>query len=389
MNHVSPRQLRGGWLGVDIFFVLSGYLITSILLNQYNANGRIDLRTFYERRLRRLLPALILLLAVVGIVKRLAPNAAGFGDVRGDGASALAYIANWHFIAVGASYFNVFAPSPLRHLWSLAIEEQFYIVWPMLMLLVLKRFGLRGGWRSAIVPLPRRRWRWRSFTAAATRSRVRTSGPTRTRTGCCSAARSVFSVNTTSGCRTRESSALGLAGIAFAFVRLDGTAPLAYRGGIAAVGLLTALVIAALVASDGKGPAAWALQQKPIVGLGLISYGVYLWHWPILEFVTADRVGISGWQLIVVQLGLTLAISIASFVLIERPVRSGWPKPQLSWIAARPRWWPWWWSSCSSCPPSGRRSRSPIRRRVRGPGNGTPSADPRSGPAASACHARR
>src|SRR6185437_9596718 len=137
-NHFSPRQLRGGWLGVDIFFVLSGYLITTLLLDEHAAHGRLDLRAFYSRRIRRLLPALILLLLIVSAVTRAAPNTPGFGDVRGDGASALAYFANWHFIAVGASYFNAFAPSPLRHLWSLSIEEQFYIVWPILLLFVLK-----------------------------------------------------------------------------------------------------------------------------------------------------------------------------------------------------------------------------------------------------------
>src|SRR3954470_17107381 len=130
VNHARPSTLAGGWLGVDMFFVLSGFLITSLLLAEHARGGRINLRRFYARRARRLLPALFLLLAGLAVVARLAPGMAGFADFRGDGAAALAYIANWHFIAAGASYFDAFAPSPLRHLWSLAIEEQFYFVWP-------------------------------------------------------------------------------------------------------------------------------------------------------------------------------------------------------------------------------------------------------------------
>ena len=139
VNHLRPNALPGGWLGVDVFFVLSGYLITSLLLTERTATGRIDLGRFYSRRARRLLPALFLVLVGVTVAARLAPDAPGFNDLRYDGLSALAYVANWHFIASGAKYFNALTPSPLQHLWSLSIEEQFYLAWPIALVLVLRR----------------------------------------------------------------------------------------------------------------------------------------------------------------------------------------------------------------------------------------------------------
>ena len=144
VNHLRPNALPGGWLGVDVFFVLSGFLITSLLLAEHRATGRVDLRHFYSRRARRLLPALFLLLVVLAIVARIAPDAAGFQGLRGDGLSALGYVANWHFVLAGTSYFGAFAPSPLRHLWSLSVEEQFYLLWPLALVVVLRRHGARA-----------------------------------------------------------------------------------------------------------------------------------------------------------------------------------------------------------------------------------------------------
>ena len=151
VNHLRPHALPGGWLGVDIFFVLSGYLITTLLLREHEQRGRLDLGRFYSRRARRLLPALFLLLGVVAVVARFSPDEPGFTGLRGDGFAALGYVANWRFIATGASYFNTFAPSPLRHLWSLAVEEQFYLLWPLVLILVLRRHGPRAVGVTAVV----------------------------------------------------------------------------------------------------------------------------------------------------------------------------------------------------------------------------------------------
>ena len=132
--------LRGGFLGVDLFFVLSGYLITSILVAEHRRSGRIDLRAFWIRRARRLMPALLALVPAVGLYARSFAAPGELAQIRGDALATLAYVANWRAILVRRSYWEMFAaPSPLEHTWSLAIEEQFYVVWPLVALVVLRR----------------------------------------------------------------------------------------------------------------------------------------------------------------------------------------------------------------------------------------------------------
>jgi peptidoglycan/LPS O-acetylase OafA/YrhL len=331
VNHLRPTALPGGWLGVDVFFVLSGYLITSLLLREHAATGRVDLGHFYSRRARRLLPALFVLLGAVVIVARVVPDAPGFGDVRGDGFSALAYVANWHFVITHASYFSAFSPSALRHLWSLSIEEQFYLLWPLILILVLRRHGARAVAVLAGV----------LAAASAVDMALTYGGGNLTRAyfgtdahihgvliGCALAALGPVRSRWPA---PRAASVVALAGIVFAAVTMNGTDALAYRGGIAFVGVLTAVVIAATTA-PATGPATWILERKPLRGLGRISYGVYLWHWPVLLFVTAARAGVSGIPLTLMQLAITLALALASFFVAERPVLSGWPRPRWSWV---------------------------------------------------------
>ncbi len=136
--HGGVSWIPGGYLGVDVFFVLSGYLITTLLLRERVRSGTIDLRSFWTRRLRRLLPALLVLLAVVAVAIPFLVAAPERASVRGDALAALAYVANWRFILTDQSYFAG-APSPLRHLWSLSVEEQWYLVFPVVMAVVLRR----------------------------------------------------------------------------------------------------------------------------------------------------------------------------------------------------------------------------------------------------------
>ena len=148
--HDDYGTARGGFLGVDAFFVLSGFLITTLLVLEYRRNATISLSHFWSRRARRLLPALFLVLLFVAVYVHQDVAPWDRLSVRNDGLASLLYVANWRFIAVRHSYFELFAsPSPVRHMWSLAVEEQFYIVWPLVTLLCLKlaRGPVRGNGR--------------------------------------------------------------------------------------------------------------------------------------------------------------------------------------------------------------------------------------------------
>ena len=133
--HLGAGWAAGGFLGVDAFFVLSGYLITSLLLSEWGRRTAISLPRFWVRRARRLLPALFVVLGAIALYAVALAPASQLRTLRADGLASLFYFANWHFVLSGQSYFDLFTlPSPMRHLWSLAIEEQFYLVWPLVVL---------------------------------------------------------------------------------------------------------------------------------------------------------------------------------------------------------------------------------------------------------------
>ena len=143
LYHGGAPLVGGGFLGVNMFFVLSGFLITSLLLGEWTKRMTIRLGQFWARRARRLLPALLVMLVGVAIYAKVFATPGEFADLRLDSLSTLFYVANWHFIFGGSSYFDQTAqPSPLEHMWSLSIEEQFYIVWPPVALFML-RLGRR------------------------------------------------------------------------------------------------------------------------------------------------------------------------------------------------------------------------------------------------------
>ena len=149
--HTGLNSVPGGYYGVDAFFVLSGFLITSLLVKEWQGSGTVRLRRFWAGRARRLLPAVLLLVAVMGIVMAVVPSLLATPNIVGDALSTMFYFSNWFSIHNGVTYFSATAqPSPLLHTWSLAIEEQFYLVWPLVVLAVLK-LG-----RGRLY-----RWRWR------------------------------------------------------------------------------------------------------------------------------------------------------------------------------------------------------------------------------------
>jgi len=324
-------RLVGGWLGVDLFFVLSGFLITSLLLEERGARGRVSLSGFWSRRARRLLPALFLMLAGVGVYALVFAAPSELSQIRSDGLATLGYIANWHQIAHGTSYWDLFrAPSPLEHTWSLAIEEQFYLVWP---LVVVGLFAWRKSVRAVLVA---------SIVGAAasfaTMLLLYTPGgnPQRVYVGTDTRASSILLGAALAALLARRGwtarrdlrvavevvGAVALGFLAWAWRRLSGSTPGVYEGLLLACSAAAVLVIAA-AAHPTRGPINWVFSWRPLCALGLISYGVYLWHWPVDLALTSSRVGVSGWPLTGVQVAVTLVIAVASYVLVEQPIRHG------------------------------------------------------------------
>jgi peptidoglycan/LPS O-acetylase OafA/YrhL len=342
LYHAGVAALGGGFLGVDLFFVLSGYLITALLLLEWRSTGRIRLGRFWERRVRRLLPALLVVLVTVFYLGRWFGQAAATAS-RGDVGATLAYVQNWHLLSGGRGYFEQSAlPSPLQHTWSLSIEEQFYLVWPLVLsgvfALLRRRAGaVRGARRGIRLVLV-------GALVAAVASAVEMAllyrpgeDPSRVYYGTDTRATSLLLgaiLALASGHGRHASDAESRAGhgwtplgwggaatLAVLWVAADGSSPWLYRGGTALGELAAVLVIAAVVAQPA-GLLARLLSWLPLRGLGTISYGIYLWHWPIFGLVTSTRTGLQGVALLMARLIVTLAVAVISLRAIEIPLRT-------------------------------------------------------------------
>lgn len=327
---------RGGYLGVDAFFVLSGFLITSLLVVEWNETGRIDLKAFWSRRARRLLPALFLVLAAVVAYAALFAQPTELGTIRDDGLATLFYVANWHFILNDVSYFDQFlVPSPMGHMWSLAIEEQWYVVWPLAVIAVLKwkRSLTALFWVTAALCAASAVWMAVSYDADDP-SRVYFGTHTRAQSLLVGA---LLAIALLRGIDVRDWTARHVvpavalvagAGLLYAWAVTDDSSGWIYTGGFLLLSTSLAAVILAAVQPDGN-LVRRGLSWEPLRRLGLISYGVYLWHWPVFVVVRPDLLERElGWRptgavLLALRVGLTLAIATLSYVLVEQPIRSG------------------------------------------------------------------
>jgi len=332
--HLDVPGVRGGFLGVDLFFVLSGFLITTLLLDEHRANGRIDFVQFWYRRARRLLPALFLLIGVV-VVAAGSATPLEKGPLRWDLLASLGYAANWRFIIAGQSYFDEFVTvSPVRHLWSLSIEEQFYAVWPLIIAGALAWIAARSSKRwptaaavlagvaigSAVVMAATYREADPSLAYYSTFARAH-----ELLVGALAAialAR-IPALRLRIGAHAGAIAAGGLVAVLAAAVVTSDTEALYYHGGSLLFSIFAAALIVALVAGDQSTSVVHrAMRIRPLIWLGAISYGVYLWHWPITVWLQ-PRPGLEGVGLFAARLGLTLLIASASFILVERPIRRG------------------------------------------------------------------
>ncbi|WP_405717921.1 acetyltransferase [Streptomyces sp. NBC_01537] len=327
--HVHASWLPGGFLGVDLFFVISGYLITSLLAADHWRSGRIRLGAFWKRRALRLLPLLWLVLAVTACAATLTGGEAHRG-LRGAVAAALTYRSNWWQLSQHDMYFTQFdglALPVLQHLWSLSVEEQFYLGWPLLLwvlMSVLRRQRRQTACALALAAA--------SFVAMAVLyepgsdpSRVYYGTDTHggglllgaavaltlplSRAGTLRRARYVRAIDALG--------AAGLAGLALGAVLVSGTGAFLYRGGLAGVCLAAA---ALTLAACSPGRMGRALGWAPLVWLGRRSYGIYLWHWPVHACLAAGSA--TGR---IVELVLPVGLAAASYRLVEEPLlRLGW-----------------------------------------------------------------
>jgi peptidoglycan/LPS O-acetylase OafA/YrhL/lysophospholipase L1-like esterase len=318
--HLGYGWAGGGFLGVSLFFTLSGYLVTSVLLADAAATARPSLRHFWARRARRILPAAFALLAVVSLVGGLGRPTPGLaGDVR----AALGQVANWRFIAAHRSYAEQFAaPSPLRHLWSLAIEEQLYLALPLVAWLALRR-GRRT--LAVVLALACAASVAASFAlAGASFDRVYQGTDTRAvellvgaLAACLVTPARLAAARAGRAAWLAACGALGAVGALWGLTRLDHV--WLRHGGFGAV----ALVHLALVLV-GAGPVgSRLLGVRPLAALGRVSYGVYLYHWPLVVWITPASTGWPGPVVDAVRVGGALVAAVISLRVLEAPVRAG------------------------------------------------------------------
>jgi peptidoglycan/LPS O-acetylase OafA/YrhL len=308
--------LRGGYLGVDLFFVLSGFLITRILLDERERDGRVDLKRFWIRRARRLMPALLAMMPAVALYAKLIARPNELVSLRADALATLAYVANWRSIFAHRSYWEMFlAPSPLEHTWSLAIEEQFYLVWPLVVLVLGRRRLL---WACIVLALASAIGMALLFDEGNT-TRVYLGTDTRGAAILIGAALACLG-DVRTGKRLDLAAFFALAVLAAAWLRLDGQSELLYRGGFFVTEIAAAVLIAACVFRPESGVAR-VFTLRPLRALGTVSYGVYLWHWPIYVVLTEERTHLSPLALLALRVVVTLVIAAASYRFLERPIR--------------------------------------------------------------------
>ena len=320
--------LRSGWIGVDVFFALSGYLITGLLLGELDGTGTIALRRFWARRARRLIPGVVLLIGFVVLLGGLrlpgweAPH---LDDLVG----AVTYSSNWLRVVAQRDYWSLFrTPGPLEHVWSLAVEEQFYLVWPVVIWFVGRRH------RSWIAPVTAGAFVGTSFLQVwlglhgASTERLYVGTDTRAPAFLLGA---LFVVCFDRAGRPARwaiyTVPVTLTWLLAAGVILDGSSKWTYRGALLVVSALGASTVLGAARLPGASPAARFLSWVPLQRLGRWSYGVYLFHWPIAVALRGQQM--LGIQRFVLVTALSLGFAAASYELLEHRIR----------IAGVPRLW--------------------------------------------------
>ena len=334
--HMGMAWAPGGLLGVTVFFVLSGYLITSLLLIEWDNTGTINLPQFWLRRVKRLFPAIAFVIICVAALCTIFDHSL-LTKLREDMWAALCWVTNWWYILRDVSYFDALgAPSPVTHFWSLAIEEQFYVVWPVVLILAHK-FGVkRSHMRNAtlVLVLASALEMALLFSPDADPSRVYYGTDTRAFSLLIGAWLAFVWPSNQLGANNEVQldrnvrialdavGGIALIGLIAMMGCIEGTSAIMYRGGILLASIITMVIIAVIVHPSsilGK-----VFSAKPLVWIGLRSYGIYLWHYPLLLLMN-PRSNIAGtpWWMYLVELAVMFACAAFSYKFVEDPIRHG------------------------------------------------------------------
>ena len=331
--HGGFTWARGGYLGVSTFFTLSGFLITNLLVREWDRSGTISLSQFWTRRFRRLLPAAVVAIGLVGIVWWFIGSPEQLQNLRADMLSALGYVANWRFLLAGRSYAQLFtAPSPLQHFWSLAIEEQFYVFFPLLTI-GLMRLGGRRLYMSAIA-LATAVSIGLTLVFSDNFDRVYYGTDTRAAELLLGALLAVWWSGRSTPRGRFAAAAHGdrplwfvdVAGIValiamfWSWYAVGEASPGLSKGGLPLYAIGTTVIV---YAATRTGIVTRFLSIPALRWSGLISYGLYLYHWPLFLLLSPDRVHLSTAPLFVVRMAATIAVALASYFLLEQPIRRG------------------------------------------------------------------
>ncbi|MEZ5142279.1 MAG: acyltransferase family protein [Acidimicrobiales bacterium] len=357
--HAQVTWIGDGTLFVlELFFVLSGFLITSLFIVEHHNTDRIDLKRFWTRRFRRLFPALIGIFPLVAVYAAWFASQVELSKIRGDGISSILYFSNWYFIFSGSSYFEGFAtPSPFRHTWSLSIEEQFYLMVALvvafgfvkwghhrkrwmygalaisiasaLWMALLTRIGqltAEGLWPFGIDPdsLPEGVRIFFNFQGTGDPSRVYYGTDTRLQGSMMGVFMAFLLIrldlSKLKNWMVEAASVVGILGLLAMFLLIPKNSGWIYYGGFFLADVLTALAIVSLMAPH-KPLIVRGLGWKPFVYVGTLSYSIYVWHWPIFVFLDESRIPVRGWQFDAVRIGASFVVGFVSFKLYENPIR--------------------------------------------------------------------
>jgi peptidoglycan/LPS O-acetylase OafA/YrhL len=328
--HSGFEWAKGGFLGVSTFFTLSGFLITNLLVREWDSTGSIRLGRFWTRRFRRLLPAATITIALTGLVFWRIGTPEQLHTIRLDMLASLGYVANWRFYLAGTSYASLFAaPSPLQHFWSLAIEEQFYLFFPPIVIGCMRLGGRRV--LTALVAIATLASVAMSISLRQNTDRVYYGTDTRASELLLGVLLALWWSSRAKDGSTRSDTtrrSIPLDGIALvalllmfgAWFRVSESSIWLAKGGFPFYALCTTAIIAA---GTRTGLTTALLSNRLLRSAGLISYGLYLYHWPVFLVLDSQRTGLDPWPLFALRMAVTLPLALVSYRVLEMPVRRG------------------------------------------------------------------